>query len=95
MPLVIALELRVLAAAELVAAAAGHPTDPPDPDITDWLDRVGPTIDQHTLDQARKAITRILAHPGDLTEALENSPTLTSLVDDLQTRLAAASSTTT
>lgn len=91
-PLGIAVELRVLAAAEVVAAAAGHPAAPPDPDIADWLDRVAPTIDQDTLDRARQAITRLLAQPGDLTEALENSPTHTSLVEDLQARLAAASS---
>lgn len=91
-PLGLPVGLRVLAAAEVVAAAAGHPTDPPDPDIADWLDRVAPTIDQDSLDQARQAVTRILAKPGDLTEALENSPTLTSLVEDLQARLAAASS---
>jgi hypothetical protein len=78
-----------LAAAEMVAAALGHPsTDFPE-EAEDWLDRKGPDLGNQELQLARVAVERIRKN-SELREIWAESDALDEWLDvlkDLELRL--------
>jgi hypothetical protein len=85
-----------LAAAEVIAAANGHPAQKLPPEVTAWIKRVRPRVNASLLMEARLAVERCRSpENSELRELWQESKDKTSWLDDtasLLERLAAPSS---
>ena len=66
---------NAIVAAEIIAAALGRPTQAAqqEEELTSWLSRIRPTIDNELAAQALDALSRILAENSDLRELWEEA----------------------
>jgi len=78
-----------LAAAEMVAAALGHPSSDFPEEAEDWLDRKGPDLGDDEVRLARAAVERIKGNSElrDLWAESDSMEEWLEVVNDLQTRL--------
>lgn len=78
-----------VAAAEVVAAAAGRPNSSLPEEVQAWLDTVSPTPTANDLDLARRAIERLCGDKSELVELWTQAGRdgWDSHITDLRTRL--------
>lgn len=83
---------HAVAAAEVVAAALGQPTEAAreEEDLAEWITRVRPTVEAELAKLAASALDRVLAPDSELRELWEESDEFAdweAAINDLRTRV--------